>query len=68
MSLKTFHLFFLIVAILFDFGFAAFAYYGPESDITKEIRPLGIGSGIFGVGLIAYGVWYHTKKAPSILI
>lgn len=68
MSLKTFHLFFLVVAILFDFGFAAFAFYGPETDLTKELRPLGVGSGLFGLGLMAYGIWFHIKKAPSIII
>ncbi len=68
MSLKTFHLFFLVIAVLFDFGFAAFAFYGPESEITKELRPLGVGSGIFGLALIAYGVWFQVKKAPTIIV
>lgn len=68
MSLKTFHLFFLIIAVLFDFGFAAYAFLGPENEITREIRPLGIGSGIFGLLLIAYGIWFYCKKSPKIII
>lgn len=68
MSLKTFHLFFLAIAILFDFGFAAYAFYGPENEITREIRPMGIGSGVFGVILIAYGIWFHFRKAPKIIV
>jgi len=68
MSLKTFHLFFLIVAILFDFGFAAYAFFGPENELTREIRPMGIGSGIFGLLLIAYAVWFYRRKAPPIIV
>ncbi len=68
MSLKTFHLFFLAIAILFDFAFAAYAWFGPENKITEEIRPLGIGSGIFGLLLIGYGIWFYTKKAPKIIV
>lgn len=68
MSLKTFHLFFLVIAILFDFAFAAYAWFGPESKITEEIRPLGLGSGVFGLLLIAYAIWFYKKKAPTIII
>jgi hypothetical protein len=68
MSLKTFHLFFLCIAILFDFAFAAYAWFGPENKITEEIRPMGIGSGIFGLLLVAYGIWFYTKKAPKIIV
>ncbi len=68
MSLKTFHLFFLIIAILFDFGFAAYAFYGPENEITREIRPMGIGSGVFGLLLTAYAIWFYRRKAPQIII
>ena len=68
MSLKTFHLFFLIFAILFDFGFAAYAFFGPDNEITREIKPMGIGSGIFGLLLVAYGIWFYRKMAPRIII
>ena len=65
MSLKTFHLFFLVIAILFDFGFAAYAFFGPDNEITREIRPMGIGSGIFGLVLMAYGIWFYPPQSPS---
>ena len=68
MSLKTFHLFFLLIAILFDFGFAAYAFLGPDNEITREIRPMGIGSGIFGLLLTAYGVWFFRRKAPQLIV
>lgn len=68
MSLKTFHLFFLVIAILFDFAFAAYAFYGPDNEITREIKPMGIGSGIFGLILVVYGLWFHLRKAPKIIV
>ena len=68
MSLKTFHLFFLVIAILFDFGFAAYAFYGPDNEITREIKPMGIGSGVFGLILIVYGLWFYLRKAPKIIV
>ena len=68
MSLKTFHMLFLVFAILFDFAFAAYAFFGPDNEITREIKPMGIGSGIFGLLLIAYGIWFHRHKAPQIII
>ncbi len=68
MSLKTFHLFFLVIAILFDFAFAAYALFGPDNEITREIKPMGIGSGIFGLILIGYGLWFYLRKAPKIII
>lgn len=70
MSLKTFHLFFLMIAVLFDFGFAAYSFYGPDNAATREIRSLGlgIGSGLFGILLLAYGVWFFWKKAPKIIV
>lgn len=68
MSLKTFHLFFLVIAILFDFAFAAYAFFGPDNEITREIKPMGVGSGIFGLILIAYGLWFYLRKAPKIIV
>lgn len=66
MSLRTFHLFFLAIAILFDFGFAAYAFWGPEEGAIRELRAMGIGSGVFGVILLIYGIWFLVKKRPQI--
>lgn len=68
MSLKAFHLFFLCIAILFDYGLAAYAFLGPENELTAELKPLGIGSGILGTALLIYGVWFVTKKSPKIIV
>lgn len=70
MSLKSFHIFFLVIAVLFDFSLAAFSWFGPDNDITHELRSsgMGLGSGIFGLILVGYGIWFHKVKAPSIII
>jgi len=41
MSLKSFHVFFLVIAILFDLGILAYALLGDNS-VTKELRGYGV--------------------------
>ena len=67
MSLKTFHLFFLVIAILFDLGILAYAYFGDNS-VTEELRRFGVGFGALAAVLIAYTVWYVRRKAPKIIV
>ncbi len=67
MSLKTFHVFFLILAILFDLGMLAYAWLGDNS-VTKELRSYGVGMGIIAGLLIVYTVWFVRRKAPKIII
>ncbi len=68
MSLKSFHIFFLIVAILFDLGMLAYAWFGRETSITLELRRYGVGLGIIALLLIAYTVFFIWKKAPKIIV
>ena len=67
MSLKSFHVFFLVLAILFDLGVLAYAYFGDNS-VTDELRSYGVGLGIIAALLIAYTVWFIRKKAPQIIV
>jgi hypothetical protein len=67
MSLKTFHIFFLILAILFDLGMMAYAWFGDNS-VTRELRSYGVGLGIIAAALIIYTVWFIRKKAPNIIV
>ena len=66
MSLKSFHIFFLVIAILFDLGMLAYALLGDNS-VTQELRSYGVGLGIIAVVLIIYTVWFVRKKAPKII-
>ncbi len=67
MSLKSFHVFFLILAILMDLGMLAYAIWG-ENSVARELQSYGIGLGIIAVILIAYTVWFVRKKAPKIIV
>jgi high-affinity Fe2+/Pb2+ permease len=66
-SLKAFHIFFLIIAILFDLGMLAYAYFG-ENSVARELQSYGIGLGIIAAVLIVYTVWFIRKKAPKIIV
>ena len=67
MSLKSFHVFFLVVAILFDLGVLAYAYFGDNS-VTQELQSYGVGLGVIALALIIYTVWFIRKKAPKIIV
>jgi hypothetical protein len=67
MSLKSFHVFFLVIAIIFDLGMMAYAYLGDNS-VTRELQSYGVGLGIIAGVLIIYTIWFVRKKAPKIII
>lgn len=56
MSLKSFHIFFIVVSILLAFGFGAWSLYAYATDPDVLYWVLGLGSLVVGVGLIVYGV------------
>ena len=64
MSLKHFHVVFIALAILCSLGFAAWALLVPAPQ--AGIRSLGWFSGVLGVGLAIYGVWF-LRKARRII-
>lgn len=67
MSLKSFHVFFLVLAILMDLGMLAYAIWGQNS-VARELQSYGIGLGIIALILIAYTIWFVRKKAPKIIV
>jgi uncharacterized membrane protein len=67
MSLKSFHVFFLVVATLMDLGILAYAIWGDNS-VARELQSYGVGLGLIAVALIAYTVWFVRKKAPGIIV
>ena len=67
MSLKSFHVFFLIIAILFDLGMLAYAYFGDNS-VTRELQSYGVGLGVIAGVLLTYTIWFVLKKAPKIIV
>jgi len=66
-SLKSFHVFFLVLAILMDLGVLAYAIWG-ENSVAAELQSYGVGLGAIALLLIVYTVWFVRKKAPKIII
>jgi hypothetical protein len=58
MSLKAFHIVFVTLSSLLSFVFAAWAF-GVEGGSVYPVA--GTASALFGVALIAYGVWFWRK-------
>jgi hypothetical protein len=66
MSLKAFHIVFVIASTLLTFGFGAWAIKQYASgNATGGILALGIASILLGFGLIAYGR-YVLRKLKNI--
>lgn len=68
MSLKTFHIVFVAVCVVFTtgFGFWAVRNYEASGDVAALV--CGIGSFVGAVGLCIYGVWFLRKlKGVSYL-
>jgi ABC-type amino acid transport system permease subunit len=66
MSLKAFHLIFIIAAILLAFGFAAWSMMNYFSATGRRMDMVwGVASAIVGVGLIVYEI-YFLKKLKNV--
>lgn len=66
MSLKAFHLVFIVAAILLAVGFCAWSlmdYFSPHG-ATWDLAA-GIGSGIAAIGLVIYEM-YFLKKTKNV--
>jgi hypothetical protein len=61
MSLKAFHLLFVIASVVLAFGFAAWAFEAYSSRGEGGTLLLALLSLLFGVGLVVYGVRVRTK-------
>ena len=61
MSLKAFHVFFLVMSVLISVGFGAWAIreYRSGSDITNLY--MGVGSFFAAAVLCIYGAWFLRK-------
>lgn len=65
MSLKAFHVVFIIASILLAFGFAAWALKNHSTGGQASLLYYGIGSGVAGVGLVGYFA-YVLKKLKKV--
>jgi hypothetical protein len=68
MSLKSFHVFFIVLAILCTLGFCAWVFWRPGVEDSMALRTWGVTSGVIGVGLALYGIWFVVRKSRKIIV
>ncbi len=68
MSLKGFHIIFLVFAVLTALGFYAWTRLMTEDAVAMEVVGLGHASGITGLLLLAYSVWFILRKGKTIIV
>jgi hypothetical protein len=68
MSLKSFHIFFIVLAVLCSVGFCVWAFTLGNAGPASALGLMGIGSGLLGIGLIGYGIWFVVRKARHIIV
>lgn len=68
MSLKYFHIIFLVIAILGDAGFWLWLHLAPEQAARAGALGMKPYAGLLCLGLVAYLVWYLIKKMRSIVV
>ncbi len=68
MSLKHFHVIFLVFAILCDAGLWLWIHLMPEDAARAGALVLKPYVGLLCLALLAYGVWYVVKKMRTIII
>ena len=62
MSLRFFHLFFIVVAALMAFGCAYIEYSNYSADAAPLHLGGMIGASVAGVALLVYGAWFFKKS------
>jgi len=68
MSLKSFHVVFIVLATLSSLGFAAWVFIRSEATLASGLGAVGILSVLMGLALAAYGVWFVARKSARLII
>ncbi len=61
MSLKAFHIFFILMSTVLAVGFGVWALRDYDQSGNPVILALGVGSFVGSVLLVGYGVWFLRK-------
>jgi hypothetical protein len=61
MSLKAFHIIFIILATLLALGCAAWSY------VNHTAAAFGVISAVVGLALVIYGIWF-LRKSRNIIV
>lgn len=65
MSLKAFHILFVVISTLFCVGLAVWSFRQYSLQHETQYRIMGIGSIVFAIALVVYGK-YFLKKLRGI--
>ena len=65
MSLKLFHIFFIVLSVLISVGFGLWALL--VNGLPEGFRSMGVVSLLCGVSLVIYGIRF-LKKSKSIIV
>ena len=69
MSLKGFHIVFIILAVLVSLLFAWWSLATSSGQAAGDlVRWTGIFSGILGIALAIYGIWFAKVKRNKIIV
>ncbi len=68
MSLKGFHIIFIFFAVLCSAGFWAWTAVNVEAARQLNVVGLGQASGVLGILLFFYGIWFVVKKSKTIIV
>ena len=68
MSLKGFHVVFIVLAALCSISFAVWVFQAPGDVATDALRTAGWVSGGAGLVLVLYGIWFAMKKSRKIIV
>lgn len=58
MSLKAFHIIFIVSAVLMDLAFGVLSFKNYIAESSPMYLILGLLSFVFGIALLCYGVWF----------
>ena len=68
MSLKGFHILFIVFAFLCTAGFWAWTFVEVEAAQKIGAQSVGNLSGSLAMALLIYGLWFVIKKAKTIIV
>jgi hypothetical protein len=68
MSLKSFHVFFIVLAVLSSLGFALWAFTRGGAELASGLGATGVFSALMGVALAVYGVWFVVYKSGRLIV
>lgn len=68
MSLKGFHIIFIVLAVLCAFGFYGWTLMEVSAARKMGVVEFGQGSAVVGAMLAIYGVWFVLKKYKTIIV